>query len=111
MEQAYVAWKESCTVPDHPKRCPKCGCKVQLWHYGLDSGTAAFMCSNLEVRHVSVDLKQGFIICQRPQSQPRVAAKQNLIIFNSGTIYFIEVGAATFLNVGSQPQSAEICHH
>jgi len=45
VKEAYEAWKLTCTVPDHPKRCPECQHKVKLYH--TPKNRAAFMCSNI----------------------------------------------------------------
>ncbi len=40
-------YRETCTVPQHPKVCPECGSKVSTYHLNFDE--AAWMCSSNDV--------------------------------------------------------------
>ena len=40
-------YRNSCTVPEHPKKCPDCSSKVSVYQMNFDD--AIFMCSNEDV--------------------------------------------------------------
>ena len=39
-------YKNTCTIPKHPKKCPDCDSKVSIYHVNLEE--AIFMCSKEE---------------------------------------------------------------
>ena len=40
-------YRNSCTVPEHPKKCPDCSSKVSVYQMNFDEGI--FMCSKEDV--------------------------------------------------------------
>ena len=44
LEGLLQDYKNSCTVPKHPSKCPECGLKVRV--YQINFLEAIFMCSN-----------------------------------------------------------------
>ena len=43
-------YKNTSTVPEHPKKCPDCGSKVSIYHINPDE--AIFMCSKEDVSNL-----------------------------------------------------------
>ena len=40
-------YRNTCTVPEHPKQCPDCSSKISVYQMNFDE--AIFMCSNENV--------------------------------------------------------------
>ena len=47
IEKAYEEWQKTSTVPQYPKKCPRCGTKIRLFHNVLNF--ASFVCPSKNV--------------------------------------------------------------
>ena len=43
VSETFQHWKSTCSVPNHPDKCPSCGTKVRIFHLNLE-GDAIFAC-------------------------------------------------------------------